>query len=248
MTQTTSAPEFRVGRVLGVPLALVTLPQAVEVIEGFLSQGGPHLVVTANAIACVLAHEDAGFRAEMDRASLITSDGAGTQWALKRAGLGHWPKVTGVDLLAELCQKSAEKGYRLYFLGGAPGVAEEAAERLRLRYPGCNIVGARHGFFPESDDDVVASEVAAARPDILFVAMGMPRQERFYLRTASITGARVGMGVGGSFDVFSGRVKRAPTLWQKLKLEWLWRALLNPSKIRNLKNLPRFVTLVLKEK
>lgn len=247
MTRTQDQP-FRTENVLGIPLALVDLDGALNVIQGFVKGDDPQLVVTANAIAAVLAHDDPVFAAEIRSAGLITSDGAGTQWALKRLGHPGIPKVTGVDILDRLCQLSADTGYRLFFLGGAPGVAQEAAERLRLRYPGCNIVGERDGYFPASDDDVVATEVAKTNPDIVFVAMGMPRQERFFLKTKHLLNAKVGIGVGGSFDVFSGRVKRAPVLWQRLHLEWLWRAILNPTKIKNLKNLPRFVWLVLTKK
>ena len=123
-----------------------------------------------------------------------------------------------------------------------------AAERLRLRHPGCNIVGARHGYFPAGDDEVVAKEVSEAKPNVLFVAMGIPRQEQFIQKTQGIIQAEVSMGVGGSLDVYSGRVKRAPALFQKLKLEWLWRLIQNPSKWRKAIKLPRFVMLVLRSK
>jgi N-acetylglucosaminyldiphosphoundecaprenol N-acetyl-beta-D-mannosaminyltransferase len=135
----------------------------------------------------------------------------------------------------------------VFLLGSAPGVAQQAAERLRLKYPGCNIVGTRHGFFPVEDADIVAQEVAAEKPDILLVALGIPRQEKFIARTQATIGARVAMGVGGSFDVYSGAVKRAPLLVQRLKLEWLWRLMLNPKKWKKVARLPRFVWLVLKE-
>ncbi len=240
--------KFDVAPVLGVPLALVDLPQALLVIEGFIADQRSELVVTANAIAAVLAHDDPKFASEIQKAGLVTSDGAGTQWALSKQGHPGIPKVTGVDILESFCRLSADKGYRLYFLGGAPGVAAEAAERLRLRFPGCNIVGVHDGYFPSADDDLIAAEVAATTPDIVFIAMGMPRQERFFLSVRDILGPCVGIGVGGSFDVFSGRVKRAPVFWQRLRLEWLWRAIQNPTKIKNLKNLPRFVWLVLKSK
>ena len=143
---------------------------------------------------------------------------------------------------------SAEKGYRLYFLGAAPGVTELAAEKFRLRFPGANIVGTHHGFFPSDDDRVVAEEIAKTKPDILFVAMGMPRQEEFVLNTQDIIGAKVGMGVGGSFDVFSGQTKRAPKFMQAMRLEWMWRLMLNPTKIAKVKQLPKFVWAELRSK
>lgn len=153
-----------------------------------------------------------------------------------------------MDLVDELCALSANKGHRIFILGSEPGVAEQAAERLRLKHPGCNIVGTRHGYFPSEDDLLVAAEVAPYRPDILFVAMGIPRQEKFIVKTLDTIKPKLAMGVGGSFDVFSGRAKRAPRVIQALKLEWLWRLMLNPSKFGKVKLLPKFVRLVLKDK
>jgi len=155
-------------------------------------------------------------------------------------------RVSGVDLVDRLCARSADHGYRIYFLGAAPGVAERAAERMRLRHPGCNIVGAQHGYFPSESDEIVAQQVAEAKPDILFVAMGMPRQEKFIHKIQGIVGAPIAMGVGGSFDVLSGRTRRAPVLIQKLHAEWLWRLLLNPKKFQKVRELPGFVRAVLK--
>jgi N-acetylglucosaminyldiphosphoundecaprenol N-acetyl-beta-D-mannosaminyltransferase len=149
-------------------------------------------------------------------------------------------------LVDRICGMSADRGYRIYFLGAAPGVAETAAEKLRLKHPGCNIVGARHGYFPADSDGIVAAEISLTKPDFLFVAMGIPRQEKFIRATESIINAPVAMGVGGSFDVFSGRVKRAPLIFQKLHLEWLWRLMLNPRKISKAKNLPIFAWMVLR--
>jgi N-acetylglucosaminyldiphosphoundecaprenol N-acetyl-beta-D-mannosaminyltransferase len=184
----------------------------------------------------------------MLEADLITPDSFGVVWAAKRAGKPVEGRVSGVDLVDRICGLSARKGYRLFFLGAGPGVAELAAERLRLRHPGCNIVGTRNGFFPASDDSVVAEEVAAFRPDVLFVAMGIPRQEKFIRATQSIIRAKVAIGVGGSFDVFSGKTKRAPILIQRLNIEWLWRLLLNPKKFSKVMSLPKFALAVIRSK
>lgn len=232
--------------VLGVPIDLIDMPKAIERIEAMVASRAPSLVVTADATALVIAHDDAKFAEIVNHAALVTPDGSGIVWALKRKGIRNVSRVSGVDLLDSLCARSADKGYRLFFLGSEPGVAELAAEKLRLRHPGCNIVGTRHGYFPADSDEVVAQEIASAKPDILFVAMGMPRQEKFILATQSIIMAPVSMGVGGSFDVFSGRAKRAPRIIQKLWLEWLWRLLLDPKKIKKVRVLPRFALMVLR--
>jgi N-acetylglucosaminyldiphosphoundecaprenol N-acetyl-beta-D-mannosaminyltransferase len=232
--------------VLGVGVDRVTMASALQRIDAMIADGGVHLVVTADSSGLHAQLTDPELHEIMASASLVTPDSFGVVWAAKRAGKPVSGRVSGVDLLDEICALSAQKGHRLFFLGAAPGVAELAAERLRLRHPGCNIVGTRHGYFPASDDEVVAEEVALARPDVLFVAMGIPRQEKFIYRTKGIIRAKVAIGVGGSLDVFSGRTKRAPMLIQKLNLEWLWRLLLNPKKASKVKSLPRFVSAVLR--
>jgi N-acetylglucosaminyldiphosphoundecaprenol N-acetyl-beta-D-mannosaminyltransferase len=234
--------------ILGMPVDRVTMEQTLAILEDFVKQRTPHLVVTADASGIVQAHGDSEYRAIFLNADLSTPDSVGVIWAAGRQGTPISGRVSGVDLLERVCALSADKGYRLYFLGAAPGVAELAAEKLRLKHPGCNIVGARHGYFPADSDQVVAQEVAEAKPDFLFVAMGIPRQEKFIRATQHIIGAPVGMGVGGSFDVFSGKAKRAPKLFQRLYLEWLWRLILNPKKISKVKFLPQFVWMVLRSK
>jgi N-acetylglucosaminyldiphosphoundecaprenol N-acetyl-beta-D-mannosaminyltransferase len=206
------------------------------------------LIVTADASALVMAHDDPVFGDLLRKAAMVTADGAGVVWALKRKGVEAPERVSGADLVLRLCEMSADLGLRIVFLGAEPGVAERAAESLRLRVPGVNIVGARHGYFPPESDAVVAQEVAAWRPDVLLVGMGMPRQERFIVETASVIGAKVAIGVGGSFDVYSGKTRRAPVVVQRMRLEWLWRLALNPRKISKVRLLPRFVRLVMQER
>jgi len=235
-------------RILGVPIDCVTMDQTLAKLETFLAADQPRLVVTADATAIVIAHEDAGFRQLIESADLVTPDGIGVLWAAKRRGCMLTERVSGVDIVDRVCQLSADRGFRIYLLGAGQGVAELAAEKLRLKYPGCNIVGTRNGYFPSESDEVVAREIAVFRPDVLFVAMGMPRQEQFIRSTEHLIGAKVAIGVGGSFDVYSGKTKRAPQTFQKLRLEWLWRLMLNPSKISKVKMLPKFVMLVLREK
>lgn len=234
--------------ILGLPVDRVSMEQAMERIAAFVATKKPHLVITADSSGIVQAQSDSEFHELMKGADLVTPDSIGILWAARRKGEILPERVSGVDLLDRICAKSADKGWRLYFLGSEPGIAEMAAEKIRLKYPGCNIVGTRHGYFPSDSDDVVASEVAAFKPDVLFVAMGIPRQEKFIRRTMPIIGAPVAIGVGGSFDVFSGRTRRAPKIIQRLSLEWLWRTVMNPRKWRKALALPRFAWLVLRSR
>ncbi len=247
MTGQASVTDLPSTTVLGLPVSLVDMGATIETVARLVEAGQPRWIVTADAAGMVQAQDDPALAEAYRTAALVTPDSQGVVWALRRKGYPGIGRVSGVDIVDQVCRLSSETGVRIFFLGAAPGVAEEAAERLRLRHPGCNIVGTRHGYFPADDDALVANEVAASRPDVLFVAMGIPRQETFIVRCLALTGAKVGVGVGGSFDVFSGRVKRAPGLVRALKLEWLWRLALNPSKIGKVRLLPRFVRLVLKE-
>jgi len=239
--------ELESVQILGVPIHRVDMDQALTMVESFIVSGKPHLVFTADATSIVMAGDDAHFMHLIRNADLVTPDGAGVSWAVRRKGLVP-TKVSGVDLLDRICALSADKGYRLFFLGAAAGVAELAAEKLRLKHPGCNIVGTRHGYFPSESDEVVAREVSEFKPDVLFVAMGMPRQELFIRATEKIIGAKVSIGVGGSFDVYSGKIKRAPKWMQRACLEWLWRLTHDFSKIGKVKALPKFAWRVLRDR
>jgi N-acetylglucosaminyldiphosphoundecaprenol N-acetyl-beta-D-mannosaminyltransferase len=246
MTHLSSGLKQPRTKILGLPVDRLDMGESLALIEAFVESREPHMVVTADSSALVIAQRDGAFRDLIMRADLVTPDSAGVLWAARRLGEPIQEKVSGVDLVDRLCALSADKGYRLYLLGAAPGVAELAAEKLRLRHPGCNIVGARHGFFPSDSDELVAGEIAELRPDVLFVAMGIPRQEKFIAATQAIVRAPVAIGVGGSFDVFSGRVRRAPRFVRRLQIEWLWRLILNPRKLSKAMTLPIFAWKVLR--
>jgi N-acetylglucosaminyldiphosphoundecaprenol N-acetyl-beta-D-mannosaminyltransferase len=235
-------------KVLGIPVDDLSMTDTVTRIESFIESRRSHMVITADSSGIVEAHRDPEFFEIFQSADLVTADSEGVLWAAKRMGTPLRERVSGVDIFANLCRLSAEKGYKVFLIGASPGVAEIAAERCRLLYPGCNIVGSRHGFFPPESDEVVAQEIAVTKPDILFVAMGMPRQEKFIQRTRDIICAPVAIGVGGTLDVFSGRIKRAPRFIQSLKMEWLYRLFQNPKKFAKVKNLPIFVRMILRSR
>lgn len=248
MTTSAKGEERNRVSILGMPIDRLTMDETMARIHEFITGDRPRLIVTADSSGIVQAQTDPVLRQLYLEADLVTPDSAGIVWAARRYGGAIPGRVSGVDLVDRVCAASADRGYRIFFLGAAPGVAELAAERMRLVHPGCNIVGARHGYFPEESDAVVAQEVAQAKPDVLFVAMGIPRQEKFIRATQHIIRAKVSMGVGGSFDVFSGKTRRAPAILQRLHLEWMWRLILNPTKLAKVKLLPRFVWLVLKDR
>lgn len=234
-------------RLHGMRVDRVDMDGALALIEGFIASGGPpRHVLTADASMVVTAAQDPEFARIADKADLVTPDGAGILWAAKRVGAPIRAKVSGVDLSAHLCRLSAEKGWRLFFFGAAPGVAEEAAARMRARFPSTNIVGWRDGFFQTADEATVVEQIKAARPDVLLVALGIPKQEKFIDRHKAALGVPVSVGVGGTFDVFSGTVKRAPVWMQNSGLEWAYRLASNPKKISKVALLPRFALMTLR--
>lgn len=233
--------------VLGVQVDCLNLNETDAIIEEMVKSGQPHFVATADTAGIAQAQTNPDLMSLYAQADLVTPDSLGVVWALKRRGKVQ-ERITGVDLACRMMERGATHGWTFFFLGAAPGVAALAAEKASDRWPGLKVVGARDGFFKPEQDAEIAEEIAKLNPDFLLVAMGIPRQEQFILKTKHIIKARVAIGVGGTLDVLSGTVKRAPVVIQKLKLEWLWRTLANPKKISKAINLPRFVLYELKSK
>ena len=242
-----AAPPHRErATVLGLPVDRLGMSAALDVIAGFVREGGAHHVVTLDSSMCVQAQRDDQLRQIICSADLVTPDSAGVLWACRRAGTPLRERVSGVEMVEAFCRLSSERGFSVYFLGGAPGIAEAAARRMGERYPGCRIVGSRDGYFAPDDEPGVVADIRATRPDILCVAMGIPRQERWIARNREALGVPVMIGVGGTLDVLSGSVRRAPRWMQRLGLEWLWRLIRNPRKLPKVLMLPRFVLQVLR--
>ena len=233
----------------GMRIDRVTMEGALEHVASFIASGKPHHIVTADASMVMTYRDDKDFAAIVEQAALITPDGAGILWGCQRQNTPSPAKVSGVDLSAKLVELSGKNSWRVFFFGGAPGVAEAAAQKMRERFPDAHICGVRDGYYTADEEDTVAEQIAATKPDIVLVAMGIPRQEKFIQRQKVRVGAKVYIGVGGTLDVFSGTVKRAPVWMQKSGLEWLYRISSNPNaaRLKKLAALPRFALLTLKK-
>jgi len=229
---------------LGVRIHDVDMAASLDAIDCFIRSRTPHIVVTADASCVVLARKDAELREIVNSADLVTPDSIGILLAARLNGKPLAERVSGCDMLVLLCERAARLGHRVFLLGAAPGVADAAAEKLRERFPGLDIVGVQHGYFKPEETESVISMIRAAEPDLLFVAFGIPMQEKWIRRHMEALGAPVCMGVGGSFDVISGKVKRAPKWMQRYGLEWVYRLASNPRKIGKVMTLPVFVALV----
>lgn len=201
-------------------------------------------MVTLNVEILYRAWHDHALRDVLNQADLVVPDGHGVVWAGRRLGKFLPERVTGIDLIQALADRAAREGWRLYLLGAAPGVAGEAAARLVAGHPGLIVAGTGHGYFSEQEAWSVVERIRSARADLLLVALGSPKQELFIEKYRRELGPGVAIGVGGSFDVLSGRLRRAPLVFQRLKLEWLYRLLQEPSRWRRVLVLPRFVLAV----
>lgn len=231
---------------LGVPVARLTLGDAVGVVAGFVQGGRPRQVITLNPEYLYRAQSEPNLMAVVRRADLVTADGVGIVWAARRAGCPVPERVAGIDLLLRLAAEAGACRWRVFLLGAAPGVAAAAGRELAARYPGLVLAGTHHGYFgPEEEPEVVA-EVQRSRADLLFVALGAPQQELWAARHLEALGASVVIGVGGSLDVLAGKVRRAPVWLRRLHLEWLGRLLMDPKRWRRQLVLPKFVLLVLR--
>lgn len=230
--------------VLGVSVDSLTMRQAVSKVEEFILSGQPHLIVTANAEMVMLAQKDAELAKILDKAHLAVADGAGVVWAARCHGQSMPERVTGYDLTQQLLDLSAKRGYRVFLFGAKPEVIEKAKQKALTLYPGIQIVGACHGFFTKENEDVIVETIKAAQPDILFAALGVPKQEKWLDKYLYVINVPVCMGVGGTFDVMAGTMRRAPLWLQKMSLEWLYRLKQQPERIVRMRVLPCFVIKV----
>lgn len=232
--------------ILGAPVDAVTIAAAVARVSELIARGGTHQVVTLNPEYLYRAQREPDLLAIAREASLVTADGVGIVWAASVHGYSLPERVTGIDLLVALCDRAAAEGWRVFFLGGQPGVAAAAASRLKAEYPRLMIAGEQHGYFTADEEAMVLEKIKAAAPQLLFVGLGAPKQERWIYKYRQELDNVVAMGVGGSFDVLSGRAKRAPAWMQRWGLEWLGRLFYEPHRWRRMLVLPRFALLVLR--
>ena len=225
--------------VLGVGFDSITLDQAAARGMELLHAGGAHYVVTPNPEIVEACRRDRAVMDAVNGADLVLPDGIGIIYGAKILGTPLPGRVTGIAFAQALMERMAEGGEGLFLLGAKPGYAQQAAENLRRRYPGLNIVGTNDGYFKE--DGPVVEKIRASGARAVFVCLGAPKQELWMVKNGPATGAGLLVGLGGCLDVFSGNVKRAPEQFQKLGLEWLYRLCREPRRIGRMAKLPLFL-------
>lgn len=231
------------------PVDLVSLDEAVKFIENIIKQEKPAHVVTINPEMIAQAVCNRDLDNAIKNAELIIPDGIGVVLGLKTLGI-NIKQLPGIEFSEKLIEASAQKGYKIAFLGASQDVLDTAILELSLKYPGLNIVFSHNGFFKEDDETQIIEEFKKSGPDILFVALGVPKQELWISKYKKIFNRTIMVGVGGSFDVWAKKVKRAPVIFRKLGLEWFFRLISQPSRFsRMFPTLPLFLlNVILKRK
>lgn len=228
---------------LGVDVCSVDMESVIDEVDNIIIRKKPSFVVAINPEKIMKAEKDSKLTELLNNAAIQIPDGVGVIIASKLKGGKIRKRVTGIDLMQSICKNASKKGYKVFLLGAKPGVGDRAAEILMERYKGLNICGVRNGYF--KDDEEIINSIKEAHPDILFVAMGSPKQEYWIVKNMDSLGVPLLMGIGGSLDVICGNIKRAPQWMCSMGLEWLYRLLKEPTRIKRMMALPVFLIRVI---
>lgn len=229
--------------IVGVNINDVNMDEAADILAEYLEGDRCSMVFTPNSEILVEAVKDREFEQVLNKGHLVVPDGIGVVIASRFYGTPFRERVAGFDLMLQLMEIADKKGSSIYLLGGKEGVAEEAAIKLTERYGGIRIAGARNGYFAAESEENIIDEINSSNADILLVALGAPKQEKFIYRHREKLKVRIAMGVGGSLDVLAGRAKRAPQFFRNAGLEWFYRLIRDPKRIIRMMRLPKFIAL-----
>ena len=232
--------------ILGVPVDMVDKEQASAVFAEIFSQPGCSMIVTPNSEIVQNASKDEELRSLIASADLIIPDGIGLVYASKVMGCPLSERVTGIDFLESIIARLAQTGESIFFFGSKPGVADEAADRMKKKYPGLRVAGTQNGYFQPEEEALIVKQINESGADFLCVALGAPKQERFIAQHRDeFTSVRGAIGVGGSLDVWAGNLKRAPEFYRNHGLEWLYRFIQQPTRFKWMLTLPVFMLRVI---
>lgn len=236
--------------ILGVPVDCVTMESAVDFADAAIGMksAARMRIVAVNPEKIMKAQEDGTLMAFLQGCHLLLPDGIGVVLAARLLGLGPMVRVPGSEFMPALCKRAAKRGFKIFLFGGKPEVNNKVVDVLKATYPEIKIVGNRDGYVREIDMPELVAQINASKAEILFLALGSPKQEIWMDRYLPQTDVKLCQGVGGTFDVIAGNVKRAPLIFRKLNLEWFYRLLAQPKRIFRQTALPKFAYRVLKMK
>ena len=232
--------------ILGIQFDNLSREEAKAAGAAMLRSQDFHYAVTPNPEFILAADKDLEFQKILNKADLVLPDGIGVVYSAQILGRPLKGRVAGFDFACDMLDELDQLGGRLYLLGAKPGVAEEAGRQILETHPNIVLCGVHDGYFKDSDP--VARQVAEARPDLLFVCLGAPKQEKWIARFGLLTGAKLAIGLGGCLDVFAGNVERAPEKWQKAGMEWAYRLMKEPKRIGRMAKLPLVLVKAARER
>jgi N-acetylglucosaminyldiphosphoundecaprenol N-acetyl-beta-D-mannosaminyltransferase len=216
---------------MGCKIDNLSMEETLKTVEGFIASGQPHQHVVVNVDKLVKARDNAELRRIINNCALINADGMPVVWASRLLGKPLKERVAGVDLFEALMQRSAEKGWRVYLLGAKEEIVSRVKQIYEIRFPNLQFAGYRNGYWKPEEEAGVVDQITQARADILFVAISSPKKEQFLGAYQAQMRIPFAMGVGGTFDVAAGKVKRAPLWMQRTGLEWFYRFLQEPRRM-----------------
>lgn len=213
--------------------------ETMDIISQFVKSGKFHQIVTLSAEMLMASEKDKSLEKIINQAALVTPDSAGIVWAVKKLAKINISKVSGIDLVLEICKLSGKNQWNIFILGSTQASLEEAIKQLKEKYNDINIAGYHDGYF--KNDQEIIKLINNAKTDILFVALGSPKQEYWIYNNEEKLNVKVAIGVGGSFDVISGRYKRAPQWMINASLEWLYRLITQPKRFIRMLAIPKLM-------
>ncbi len=239
---------MEICKILGVPFVNITPEDAVDKVTSYLDGNGKNIVFTPNPEMVMEARKDKEFMQVLNSSAMNVPDGIGIIYGSKFTSNPISHRVAGYDLVQGVFDKMKDRGKTAYFFGGAPGVTDAAKEAMEAKYTGLKIVGTANGYFDKKREKEIIAEINQLKPDLLLVGIGFPKQEKWIYNNIKKLNVKCAVGVGGSFDVMSGNVKRAPEFFIKHGLEWFYRLVTQPSRFIRMLQLPLFMLVVIKSK
>ncbi len=237
--------EIKSVKILGVRIDNLDADEAYNRFLSLFKKGSFSAIYTPNPEIIMMAQDDRPLKEALLDADLVIPDGIGVIYASRIHKLGLEERIPGIEFMERMLKFCNNTKGSIFILGGKPGVPEKACEKIKDKYPNIEIKGCQDGYFTAEEELKVVDKINEVKPDILFVALGCPKQEKWIHEHRKILNTKVAMGVGGSVDVWAGHSKRAPKLFIKLNLEWLYRLLREPSRIGRMMSLPKFLLRVI---